>query len=174
MGRPREPAPTYHPLSVIQHIGRWGSQSVERYVGEALAGHSSWAALHAAGCVDAGRMVSGCGLSGPAHPSLRAVTGLVAQLVSTEVARAVQALPPAPPRAPAAGDITEFVISGRTGTEHVVKIGGAGIPPARWETACGWRYGTRPHTRGTGTEVSCGRCARIVYGTAPSAQDGAD
>ena len=160
------------PLTIIQHIGRWGSQAVERYVGEALAGNSSWAALHAAGCVDAERMIGGCGLSGPAPLSLKSFTGLVAQLVATEVARVAQAPHPSPPCAPVAGDITEFVKSGRTGTEHVVKIGGARIPPERWETACGWRFGTRPHTRGTGDTVSCVRCARIVFGAAPPAQDG--
>ena len=66
------------------------------------------------------------------------------------VARAVQSLPSPPPRAPAAGEATEVVISGRTGSAHVVMIGGASIPPSGWES----------------------RCARFLTGAARPAQDG--
>ena len=142
-------------------------------MGEALAGKSSWAAVHAAGCVDAGRMVAGCGLSGPTHPSLSTVTGLVTQLVSTEVQRAVHAYTASLPQVPAAGETTDrYVVSGRTGIGHVVKITGPGVPPERWETACGWKYGARPHATCMGTDVTCRRCVKFLCGTERSAQEG--
>ena len=144
------------PLAVIQHIGRWGSASIERYVGEALATRSSWAPLMAAGAFDATRMVADCTLPGPASPSLGTLAGAVAQLVRQELK-----LRPPPAQvadAQAAPPVNrDCVVSARTGVCHVVKHM-EGLPADAWETACGWRFGAVRHSFAPTCELSCRRC----------------
>ena len=143
-------------LAVIQHLGRWGSQTIERYVGEALSGRSSWAPLAAAGDLDAGRMVAGCGLPGPAHTSLASLTGLVASLVARDVDRAVRAhAAPVQVAAPSGGTgDTNFVVSRRSGVGHLVRAAGGGSG----QCACGWQFGPDAAVACTAEDVTCQRC----------------
>ena len=48
-------------LALVQHIGRWGSSAVERYVGEALATRAAWAPVAAARGIDAAAMLGASG-----------------------------------------------------------------------------------------------------------------
>ena len=148
------------PLAVIQHIGRWGSATIERYVGEALAARASWAPLMAAGAFDATRMVADCALPGPASPSLGTLAGAVARLVQQEMR---QRPPPAHDadlrEQPPAGK--DCVTSVRTGTCHVIKHMD-GLPVESWEAACGWKFGKVRHTLESASPISCRRCMTLA------------
>ena len=147
------------PLAVIQHIGRWGSATIERYVGEALAARASWAPLMAAVAFDAARMVSDCALPGPSSPSLGTLAGAVARLVQQELRQRpipahgadVQARPPAS---------KDCVMSVLTGVGHVAKHM-EGLPTEEWEAACDWRFGKVRHVFGSTSGISCRRCMTL-------------
>ena len=70
-------------MPVIQHIGRWGSATVERYVAEALAGKAEWAPLLAATELDLTEIVGGDGHS--SGPGLGAIASVIGKLVKAEV-----------------------------------------------------------------------------------------
>ena len=144
------------PLAVIQHIGRWGSATIERYVGEALAARASWAPLMAAGAFDAARMVSDCALPGPASPSLGTLAGAVARLVQQELRQRPIPAQVADAQAQPRSD-RDCVMSVRTGVGHVIKHMGD-LPPEAWEAACGWRFGKVRHTFEPTSAISCRRC----------------
>ena len=155
-------------LPVIQHLGRWGSQAVERYVGEALAGRSAWAPLAAAGECDADRMLGARDPQGRA-PGLNAIAGFLRNLVQQQVGQSSAAASTTSctpvDRTPA------YVVAGRSGVGHVVMVGGPGIPREAWETACHWRFGLRPHTASEDVSVlSCARCVGALAGR--NAQEG--
>ena len=84
-------------LFTIQHLGRWGSAAVERYVAEALNARSAWAPLAAAEALDLSNVIAAANSSdaGPALPSL---AGLVRQIVREECSRPPRARPA--PRTP--------------------------------------------------------------------------
>ena len=72
---------------MIQHIGRWGSSTVERYVAHALEGRSSWATVVAAGALDMGKVL-GEERDRQKPVEMQLLTSLVRQQVLSEVTRA--------------------------------------------------------------------------------------
>ena len=141
-------------LALVQHIGRWGSSAVERYVGEALATRSAWAPVAAARGIDAAAML------GAASQNI-----LDINVLRTLVRECAQAGPNQPQLAPAlATPPLDYVVAGRSGVCHLVRIAGPDLPIEEWEAACGWRFGSRPHTRGAAGDISCSRCAAVFMG----------
>ena len=140
-------------VALIQHIGRWGSNAVERYVGEALAARASWAPVAAARGLDANTLLGGRGSA--RCLDLDVLSNVVREIVRSEPTRRAE------PEAPRTSD---FVIAARSGICHMVKSGGCGLPLGDWETVCGWRFGLRPHSPGTAAELSCTRCSAIAHG----------
>ena len=147
-------------LAIIQHLGRWGSSAIERYVDEALAGRAAWAPLMAAGSWN---LEAAIGTHGPpgAGPDLGALAGLVHELVRSEVRRSTaditrDAAPAAQPH--------EVVVGGRSGIAHIARHGGSSLARGDWETACGWRYGHRPHTLDGQAPITCRRCMAAAVG----------
>ena len=171
------------PLAIIQHIGRWGSAAVQRYVEHALEGRASWAPLVASGGLDVGQVVGACGGSGQATFDLQLIEGLVRHCVEQKVAldrrakrrRAAAGAAPVPEVGPqvaalraelkadiahvadlAAGSLVA-VRSTRTSGCHLVKVAGRAFHPRQWVTHCGWYFGTAPHEPCAPADVKCRR-----------------
>lgn len=168
-------------LPVIQHLGRWGSAAVERYVAEALEARAAWAPLAASENLDLSAVVGGDNQK-TNTPGLGAISGMIREVVKVEVSKAKakdikkaeaegkskegsrlsaasssttdrqQEKPRADPR--------EAIRSSITRIGHIVRLGGPAIHPVCWETLCGWRFGCAPHERCRLDEVTCRRgCA---------------
>jgi len=154
-------------LHVIQHMGRWGSLVVERYVAEALSARASWAPLAAAEQLDLSTWTGEA--QSTRAPGLGAIAGLVRTAVRQEASRRRQsearpcptsASTPAPP--PPAVATAPTGIRSAEGMGHRVRTMDLAIPPLQWETICGWHFGHSAFTLCPASEVSCRRCAVAV------------
>ena len=148
---------------------------MEKYVAEALPGRAAWAPLLAASDFDAAQVI------GDGHsdntPGLGDIAGLVANLVKKEVAKTQSKRKPGDERsnninltaaetggsmASSSSAAPRCVISTRIGVGHVVRIGDPQLAPELWETACGWKFGGKPHAVSDATGVNCKRCKALV------------
>ena len=177
------------PLAIIQHIGRWGSAAVGRYVEHALEGRAAWAPLVATGGLDVGQVVGAYGGGGQATLDLRMLDGLVRHCVRQAVSqpssakrrRAASETGPVASlvqrvdeiRDELKADIAQVaevaagalvaVRSTVTKVGHLVKVAGRAVHPSVWETHCGWHFGSAPHVACSVAEVTCRRaCAAAL------------
>ena len=205
------------PLAVIQHIGRWGSATVLRYVDQALEGRASWAPIVAAagwsgegvagggptdrGALDSapsvgagsvwpagpwggrGRRGLGALASGPPPGGGSGSAGLRGGRGGLNLGVACPVPPPGGGLGPGGGwepvgcprcagsagacpSVADRIAikSGATGVGHWVLPGRGELHPLAWATLCGWHFGTSPHARCCGCEISCKRCLQAASG----------
>jgi hypothetical protein len=171
-------------MAIIQHLGRWGSAVVGRYVEHALEDRAAWAPLVAACGLDFSQALGAGGCSNQASFDLRMLDDLVRHRVravvrkrkalarpepvarderpSEELALRVEAI-----RAELQADIARVadttsgvlvaIRSPITRVGHLVRCSGYAVHPSAWETHCGWRFAAAPHEPCTAAEVTCRR-----------------
>jgi len=162
-------------LPIIQFLGRWGSDTVKRYVGEALGAQASHAAQVATRSV-----VRPAGLTDSSFDDVAAALKRLDALEGQrEESASQEALQLAVSSAAAVvggrlDSLEEFVanftsecLSGvqrnALNTEvqvHRVLLGDCSLPPALWVSACGWKFGLTDHKRVDAVLVSCKKCLR--------------
>ena len=166
------------PVPVIQFLGRWGSETIFRYIGEALDATARSAA----------RVAAACALSPSCPPALQDNMGPVVEIArelndemvgmktaEDIVARAVAAAQMAIDesckdleiRLVAAAEVKLGAVrpvgkmSSRSHT-HRIALGDSCFPTGVWTTACGWRFGSTQHVRVDVSEINCASCIRCT------------
>jgi len=162
-------------LPIIQFLGRWGSDTVKRYVGEALGDQASHAAQAATRAV-----VRPAGLTDDSFAdvaaALKRLDVLEGQLEESASQEALQLAVSAAAAVFGArlDSLEEFVanftsdrlsgvqrnVSNTEVQVHRVLLGDCSLPPALWVSACGWKFGLTDHTRVDAFLVSCKKCLR--------------
>lgn len=160
----------------IMFHGRWGSAAVRRYIGEALAGQTTDAVMHAAkaACNPAvPRSVANAPFSelakilerveAIAKKAVHAETGELLKKAAAVARETVLAHSSSAEARWLAAEEAKFggvrpVGSGGRGLAHRVAIGGSSVPSELWTSACGWNFGRAPHVRTSIDAVSCKKC----------------
>ena len=163
-------------IGIIQFLGRWGSETVYRYVGEALDSIARGAAKTAAGVLGPSCTPELSSRLEPAKIILNELGegGSVADHAEEIVRRAVEAAQVAISKSclalefklSAAAEIELGAVKpvGRAAARshtHRIALGDARFPTELWTTACGWRFGSVDHVRVNVSEITCGSCRKI-------------
>ena len=160
---------------LIQFLGRWGSPTVKRYIGEALDSQASTAARRAAAhgrrptmpvaLGDNAFLSSGQLLDQLGSTSAGNAAAIVQQAVA-EARRVIEETQVAQEArwARAAEDRLGAVVSRSTAGRqvHRIALGDGCVPPSLWATWCGWRFGSIEHVRVKIDLVNCKKCLRHV------------
>ena len=151
------------PRYLVEFLGRWGSRSILRYIGEAQSEQLASASAT-------------CNARVEETLSLRQVQqeleSLVRRLVAENMASSggtVAAAEPGAMLSPAVEAIAGHVApaigavrpTGR-GRIHAVVIGDASFPTDVWTTRCGWLFGRESHVRCSAVGVNCIKCLRYA------------
>ena len=153
------------PLYLIQFLGRWGGDTVARYVGEALRQQLAKAATAKA----AGHRIDGP--DGVTKHLKKTIEDIVQEALDSrqeqmEIADKVCleiAAAPAAPSAPAFQ--SQRQVQGRKdgrphGLVHEVLLADLCMPTASWLTLCSWHFGEAEHEIFSGSAVTCARCTQ--------------
>lgn len=151
----------------IQFLGRWGSETVRRYIAEARANlTASWS-----------RELSlpkwfGTGLQTQSR-KVRCMTRARLKVRLSKFAQSVRRRTEAQVRLaikelelkPAPTIVTYELVRRRGGkTLHAVDNGHPSVPVDAWRTICGWEFGLAQHCRAAGpaAEATCMRCHKLL------------
>ena len=165
-------------VGIIQFIGRWGSETVYRYIDEALDAQAMHAARTAAGANSG----PSCTLEvtkkmGPVVKLMDKLSeaensGVVAEEIVRQAIEAAQKVANESCYAlelklcaAAEQNLGAVRASGKAaarGHTHRIAIGDACFPTGLWTTACGWRFGAVPHMRVDIGMITCGSCAKFM------------
>ena len=150
-------------LYLIQFLGRWGSDTVAKYVGEALRGQLARAATaRTAGLPSPGVEAT------PQHLR-RTIEEIVEEALKArqdkeEIIQKIRMdvdAAPAIPGAPAFGckhQVQGMKSDRPQGLIHDVLLMDPCIPRSAWVTRCSWRFGETEHRLMDGVPISCSRC----------------
>ena len=186
-------------VAVIQFLGRWGSDTVLRYIGEAMHDRAAHAASAAAAAAGDGATV----VANFAPAELRR---LVKEMVDEVAAVKFGASPPGATLAPVMGlaledrveEVMEAIVKAKADAEvlarasvekhlvlgwggvrgargvvtHQVEIGDARYPVASWRAFCGWPFGLAACERRPVQEADCKKCRDAVSGGRRGGQSG--
>jgi hypothetical protein len=165
-------------IGLIQFIGRWGGETIYRYIGEAL----DTVAMNAAKLAASGSLGVSC--SPDVASRLSTAKAIMKELdtgaenaaaADAIVKRAVEAAQAAIEQSCLALEmkLTTAALEGlgavravgrAASRSHVHKIAlGDGLYPTElWTTACGWRFGAGPHVRLNINEITCASCIKFT------------
>eukprot|EP00973_Karenia_brevis_P006589 895586-Karenia_brevis.AAC.1 len=146
----------------IEFIGRWGAQTVMRYIGQALGQQAATASTQAATRVASPatsmqdlqeQLVALARRVEDGETLVRAVDRWRQQIQSEGGEHAL--LWESEHRRRLGG-----VARHRDDKVHEVVVGDAMFPPSVWVTRCGWRFGLSTHIRRGGEPTTCSKCLR--------------
>ena len=163
-------------IGVIQYLGRWGSETVYRYVGDAMDARTKHASRQAAEgsyeptcrpevCArleDAIKIINelkGCGLDPGGAERIVARAVEAAQKAAWDACSAVE-LRLAEKLASVKGAVKPVGRAANRAHTHKIALGEGCYPSSLWTTACGWRFGNVPRVRVGEQEIDCASCAR--------------
>ena len=160
-------------------IGRWGSATVKRYIGEALSDRASTAPRIAVGrsspmcpaTVTAevllemkeilARVKAAAGSSGPESDGARVDRLMAEARKAAEKVVPEVAMEAIKQREDALGAVVRLrTASTFTAKTHLIAIGDGSLPTDTWTAFCGWHFGAAPHRRTVTNEVNCKKCLR--------------
>jgi hypothetical protein len=165
-------------IGIIQFIGRWGSETVYRYIDEAL-DHTARLAARQAAQSDL-LPICPTAVEDRIEPALKIISELSDKSAETGdaveiVARAVKAacvavdagcsaleLKLMTKMAAVTGAVRGVGRAASRAQTHRIALGDACYPTELWTTACGWRFGSAPHIRVDISEITCASCKRCT------------
>ena len=163
-------------LFLIQFLGRWGGDTVTRYVGEALRGQLARAATASAtGHASAETALTNQQLKKTIQdivnealkkreeqesriPEIQTDATDETAADPLHVVLAAAAAPPGAPHLPPPRQVRLIRAGREAGETHEVAFADLSFPKETWVARCPWRFGLTPHIFLTGREVTCARC----------------